>query len=152
MFPWVFVVILLLAAAILYARTRAAGSGFISGSNVTQLWRRPARANHRPAIERKDFRAVSIKCGDGACRAAQILAGKRGFPNQIPRLPLSQCDAANCACSYEQHADRRANDDRRRLYAMLSGAPQDSSERRRVEDRRNLASDNDLDGFNFSDT
>ena len=152
MFPWIIVIALLVAAAVLFLRTRMAGTGFISSSSVSQMMRQPPRAQHKPAIERKDFRAVSIKCGPGSCRAARVLEGKRGFPNQIPRLPLSQCDAGVCVCSYEQHSDRRANDDRRRLYATVTGGTPDSSERRAAQDRRVPEPDADLEGFNFSDS
>jgi len=153
MFTWVFVVAALIAAAaILYFKARAAGAGFVSGASVSQLWRQPPRHDHRPALQRTDFRAVSIACGTGACKAARVLAGKRGFPNQIPRLPLSQCDAEQCTCTYASHADRRENDDRRRLYATVIGADHDASERRYVFDRRRDGesdADTDLETFNF---
>ena len=78
---------------------------------------------------------------------------ENGFPNQIPRLPLSQCDAGECVCTYEQHADRRgAVDDRRRLYATIAGDTEDSSERRVVFDRRKTDVDEELEAFNFSDS
>jgi len=152
MFPWIIVAVLLIAAAALFIRSRAAGSGIVGSAQISQLWRQPPRPIHRPAVERKDFSAVSIQCGPGACKAARVLEGKRGFPNQIPRVPLSQCDAASCTCTYKEHADRRSRDDRRRLYATFSGAEPDSDERRRADERRHGEHDTELEGFNFTDT
>ncbi|MBT8422835.1 MAG: hypothetical protein KJP03_06940 [Gammaproteobacteria bacterium] len=152
MFPWIIAIALLLVAVVLYVRTRMAGKGFVSGSSMAQMLRQPPRAVHKPAVARKDFRAVSIKCAPGSCHAARVLEGKRGFSDQIPRLPLSQCDAGECVCTYTQHRDRRATDDRRRLYATLAPGVKDASERRELFDRRIADLDEDMQDFNFSDS
>jgi len=156
MFIWLFLVALVLAVAglLIYAR-RTAGSGFIGASQFAAWLQRPAHsvpaASHRPALARRDFRAVSIQCGPDACEAARKLEGRRGFPSQLPRLPLSQCNAESCTCSFRQHVDRRANDDRRNVYGSLTSTDPDGNERRTTFDRRSDAGDDDLATFNFRD-
>lgn len=145
--PLVFILLFVLVLGIVAYRTRLAGTGYIrSGS---RSWRQQhVRRDHRPAVERTDFRAVSIQCGPVCCKAARRLEGKRGFPKQIPRLPLSQCDAESCACTYVQHPDRRATTDRRDTLPDLTGIGDDRRSRR---DRRDASVEEGLEAFNFAD-
>jgi hypothetical protein len=53
--------------------------------------------------------------------------------NDTPQLPLPNCDAKKCACTYSHHADRREeNDDRRGPPGLRS----DLQLYAREEDRR----------------
>jgi len=149
---FVFLLLFAVAFGIVTHKSRMAGTGFVSSSQLNRLWRRqPPIRDHRPAATRRDFRAVSIKCGTDCCQAAKKLEGKRGFPSQIPRLPLSQCKAPKCTCTFVQHKDRRAGDDRRDLVAGLSGSFLNSDDRRGRHERRGDESVDGLDAFNFSE-
>ena len=156
MLTWLILIalVLVIAGLLFYAR-RTAGNGFVSASQFAAWLQRPSHngpeGSHRPALARRDFRAVSIQCGEDACQSARKLEGRRGFPNQLPRLPLSQCDAEVCTCSFRQHDDRRAGDDRRNVYGSLTSTDPDGNERRTTFDRRADANDEDLHAFNFRD-
>ena len=97
MFPWVIVIALLVAAAVLVMRTRMAGSGFISSSSMSHMMRQPPRTAHKPAVERKDFRAVSIKCGPGSCRSRSRPAGRSPRVRAIAPGRLARRHAPPCA-------------------------------------------------------
>ncbi len=124
------ILFLLIALAMMLRKARTAGQGFVR-STGTPLFRQAPRRDHKPAIARQDFSAVTLRAGSGCCRAAARLAGTRGFPGHMPQLPLPQCAAPTCDCRYEQHADRRATQTRRSVTVSL---PED--ERRRMADRR----------------
>jgi len=95
MFTWLFLVALVLAVAglLIYAR-RTAGSGFIGASQFAAWLQRPAHsvpaASHRPALARRDFRAVSIQCGPGACEAAFA-----SMPTAVPMTTAATFTAAS---------------------------------------------------------
>lgn len=64
------------------------------------------------------YRATSIRPGANACAAVTALAGKRFLvaSEEIPPLPLPDCDVAACKCIYVKLRDRRdGNGDRRAL-------------------------------------
>lgn len=96
--------------------------------------RRPA--NRRPASL---YRGVQIiACDEGSCRAAGVLAGQRFLADEIPKLPLDQCDATNCQCTYKLFDDRRTGD--RRLsdfgYDVFGELRTDPNKRGDSGDRR----------------
>lgn len=53
------------------------------------------------------FRAVEILVDENCCKAAEAARGQRFLSNEVPPLPLPDCDAETCACRYELFADRR---------------------------------------------
>jgi len=86
------------------------------------------------------FRGVQIVAGDeGCCRAAKILSGQRFLSDEIPKLPLDQCDATECRCSYKLFNDRRTGE--RRLsdfgYDIICELRTDNNQRNGSGDRRN---------------
>lgn len=92
------------------------------------------------------YHAVSIKFGKQACAAAQALSGRRFLSNAAPRLPLADCNAAQCECRFVHHNDRRSGKDRRSPFAGASiegGTGSFQQERRGRSDRRQDA-DTDL--------
>lgn len=120
-------------------RGRSVAGGYVSSDYQVRFRSAPARPDHRPATQRKDYRAVSIECDKTACEAAKRMVGKRGFPTQIPQLPVSQCDAESCSCRYRNHDDRRSPLDRRAeiMYVTTVNWVEDSvKERRTANDRR----------------
>lgn len=94
------------------------------------------------------YHAVSIRFTEVACDAAKEMAGSRFLANAAPRLPLPECDAANCECRFAHHKDRRTGRDRRSPFASSgkSGATgRHEQERRQGTGRRN--SDDDTGSF-----
>ena len=90
--------------------------------------------------------AVSIKLGDQACEAARAMSGRRFLSNAAPRLPLADCNAAQCHCRFMHHNDRRGGKDRRSPFAASGfggGTGSFEKERRERPDRRHDA-DTDL--------
>ena len=43
------------------------------------------------------------------CQAARDIAGQRFLSASAPLLPLKECDAADCRCSYKRFKDRRSD-------------------------------------------
>jgi hypothetical protein len=43
------------------------------------------------------------------CRAALAIADKRFLIDQIPKLPLTDCDADSCRCAYARFDERRTD-------------------------------------------
>jgi hypothetical protein len=122
---------LLIALAVMLRKARTAGRGYVTSAGIFTLRSAPPERNHRPAVARRDFRALSIQTTGDCCQPVRALDGKRCFPGQIPNLPLPQCDAPACNCRYEHHADRRRDEMRRSVSVSL---PED--ERRRLPERR----------------
>jgi len=86
------------------------------------------------------YRGVQIVARDeGCCRVARILAGQRFLSDEIPKLPLDQCDATECRCSYKLFNDRRTGE--RRLsdfgYDIICELRTDNNQRSGSGDRRN---------------
>jgi hypothetical protein len=98
---------------------------------------------------RSPYRAVSIKCGDIACRQARAVRNVSYLVDEAPILPLAGCDAGKCSCKYVHHSDRRNTSlDRRRSKdpTLEESAIMGSGERRkaprsgrRATDRKQVA-------------
>ena len=94
------------------------------------------RAQHaatRQHVVVNPFHAVAIKPTNGCCGAAQALKGKRFLSAEAPKVPLRECTAPTCTCTYQHYDDRRSGVDRR----QVAGHPRDERRRsrgRRVED------------------
>lgn len=85
------------------------------------------------------YHAVSIKLGENACAAARDMSGRRFLSSAAPRLPLADCDAAECGCRFGHHDDRRSGKDRRSPFAgsgFGGGTGSFQQERRERPDRR----------------
>ncbi len=81
------------------------------------------------------YRGVEvIPDGSGCCRAAGEIRGKRYLSNEVPQLPLPECDRAVCNCRYELFADRRRShrEDRR----LVTDGPVTEPDNRHTADRR----------------
>ena len=50
----------------------------------------------RPRKKTTAYHAVSIKFPQDACSAAKAMAGRRFLATAPPKLPLPECDAAEC--------------------------------------------------------
>ena len=76
------------------------------------------RARHtatRHTVVVNPHHSVAIKPGNPCCDAAQKLRGKRFLSRDAPPLPLRDCGAEKCACTYQHFDDRRSGIDRRRV-------------------------------------
>jgi LPXTG-motif cell wall-anchored protein len=85
------------------------------------------------------YHAVSIKFDSNACEAARAMSGRRFLSAAAPRLPLPDCDAANCNCRFAHHKDRRSGSDRRSPFAAAGfggGTGSFEKERREKAGRR----------------
>ena len=60
--------------------------------------------------ESSKYRGVQVTANTGACcEAAKAIAGRRFLSNDIPMLPLTDCDSNNCQCTYKLYDDRRTD-------------------------------------------
>ena len=57
---------------------------------------------------RSRFRGVQLNPNhDGCCEAVRETVGQRFLSNEVPMLPLQDCDSDDCRCTYELFDDRR---------------------------------------------
>jgi len=72
-------------------------------------------------VKRNSYRATSIDFDESCCDAIKAIGQKRFLLAQgkIPLLPLTDCDAAECSCTYVHHDDRRDYDGERRHVGSL---------------------------------
>ena len=68
---------------------------------------------------------VRVEC-ESACRAALAVAGRKFLVDEIPQLPLADCDSRECRCSYELQEDRRSARRRAADAGMNGAAAQES--------------------------
>jgi hypothetical protein len=108
------------------------------------------------AAKEPDFHAVGIRPAeeDQSCNVALALRGQRFLSADAPALPLPDCDALECNCTYRHYNDRRSSS-RRASDRGMSEKAYDGTDRRAVEDRRQdgAGSENDLEeeGSFFTD-
>jgi hypothetical protein len=110
---------------------------------------RRARAPNRPPQQAKTraaqpsraggrFGAVQIRARSNVCGAARALEGQRFLAKDAPSLPLADCTAAQCSCSFTKFSDRRT-DGRRLEHGGLSSSLFIATNRRARRDRRRPA-------------
>ena len=64
------------------------------------------------------YRAASICPGSCACTEATAMGDQRFLLEQMPQMPLRECNVAKCECRYVRHEDRRVRDDRRSPFCL----------------------------------
>jgi hypothetical protein len=84
------------------------------------------------------FGAVQIRPRMGACRAAQLLQGHPFLAKDAPALPLRECNAGRCSCTFSKLPDRRS-DGRRLERGGLHVTLFIAANRRKKRDRRRAA-------------
>ncbi|MGI9262095.1 MAG: hypothetical protein ACR2QR_08670 [Woeseiaceae bacterium] len=82
---------------------------------------RPDQPEGSPPFSDAQFHAVSLQFAANACDAAKSMQGRRFLSSAAPKIPLLDCDAAECQCKFVHHEDRRANEDRRSPFATRGG-------------------------------
>ena len=112
----------------------------IARQNNANVAERPQVADRRdPTKTGSQFHAVSIRYADSACDAAKATEGTRFLSALAPRIPLPECDVAQCRCRFIHHADRRSGIDRRGQHTknMLGSTGEYTGKERRYRgDRR----------------
>lgn len=95
---------------------------------------------HKPRAE-SAYHAVSIAYSENACLAAKQMTGRRFLANAAPRLPLPECNVAECRCNFAHHDDRRLGHDRRSPFGgtISDGTGTFDQERRNRKERRQEA-------------
>jgi hypothetical protein len=108
------------------------------------FWLAPRRpkSHPNPAPRRAKFGgrfgAVLIRPRGNACRAARLLQSRRFLAKDAPALPLRECTAARCACTFSKLPDRRT-DGRRLEHGGLGASFFVATSRRKKRDRRRAA-------------
>jgi hypothetical protein len=82
------------------------------------------------------YHAVSIRPGEQCCEGAKQFAGIRFLSAKAPKLPLQDCHAAVCRCSYAHFPDRRSGEDRRGLMNWHKPRQADIERRQSRQGRR----------------
>jgi hypothetical protein len=106
-------------------------------------------ASRRPAGQLETLRLNrnywGVEIRSGICQAAKELAGRQYPFAEAPCLPLAECTASLCACSYmglweRRKRHRRKQADRRQSIRYLQNHPERRShrERRRIDVWRNV--------------
>jgi hypothetical protein len=114
-----------------------------AGAACWLIARRPKPREPNPQLRAKEgrsrqggrFGAVQIRARLGACRAAQLLQGQRFLAKDAPPLPLRECSAARCACTFSKMPDRRT-ESRRLQHGGLHTTLFIAANRRIEHDRR----------------
>jgi len=84
------------------------------------------------------FAGVEIRAHRNACRTARALEGRRFLSKDAPALPLTNCTAVQCSCTFSKLADRRT-EGRRLDHAGLGASLFLDQNRRAKRDRRRAA-------------
>lgn len=110
--------------------------------------RNKAASNAKPVAYKPNassaYHAVSIAYSENACLAAKQMTGRRFLASAAPRLPLPECNAAECRCNFAHHDDRRSGFDRRSPFGgtISDGTGTFDQERRNRNDRRDRSGRN----------
>ena len=86
---------------------------------LTALFKKAERSAQKPEPETGDnnkskFRGVQLVInGDECCAAVRALNGQRFLSDEVPTLPLPDCDYDQCVCTYQLYDDRRTDSRRK---------------------------------------
>jgi hypothetical protein len=110
------IVIVGIIAMALVSRANARG-----GSRAKTIQGSKYSSRNSVSTAKSPYRSTAIEAGKNACEAVQAIAAQRYLVEQddMPQLPLANCDAANCSCRYVHYTDRREDEDIRRGPANL---------------------------------
>lgn len=71
---------------------------------------KPAASQNDSVEDTQRYRGVEVVANnDACCQAAKDIEGRRFLLSQVPMLPLTDCDAGDCRCTYERFDDRRSD-------------------------------------------
>ena len=96
------------------------------------------------ATQTSKYKSVSIRPGENACPAAKKYSNRRLLASEFPTLPLPNCSAKTCDCTFFTYGDRRSCLTNRRTN-VREATKKDSlfsrSNRRKGAERRMLKVD-----------
>lgn len=109
-----FLVIGIVAIAVVSTVLRSKGQAS-SRKKATGTTKTRTAAKPKP-LQKNRYKATSITCGENCCAAVQAIKNQRFLiiDNDIPPIPLPNCDAKKCTCVYAHHEDRRDEENDRR--------------------------------------
>jgi hypothetical protein len=127
-----------LVAAMLRSRRQAS-----TRNKAASTMKTGATAKPKP-LQKNRYKATSIICGENCCAAVQAIKDKRFLviENDIPPIPLPDCNVKKCTCVYAHHEDRREEADDRRgprglrsdLHSQITGTDRRTKRGRRKAD------------------
>ena len=133
------VIAIILLVLIVFVVLKTQSSPGRPGKKKAKLTHRQNATGGKTRGADNPYRAVSIKCGKGACKSAKSVEGKRFLLGRISGLPLPECSASVCNCKFSHHEDRRIDDDSRRIPSGMKTdlyAQHGNTERRERRGRR----------------
>lgn len=81
------------------------------------------------------FRGVQLNANNpDCCGAVRAVNGRRFLSDEVPMLPLEDCDSDDCRCTYELYEDRRTGARRKADVEF------DPAGRVRIDDQRSSKS------------
>ena len=100
-------------------------AGVLIGAAAAAYWylagRGAARASRvRQIMPRTQFSSAEIRLHRDACEPARALRGRRFLAKESPALPLPDCSAPRCSCSFVKLPDRRTDDRRLEHDGMIA--------------------------------
>jgi hypothetical protein len=139
------IVFLVIGLFSIVAVVLALRSNIRASNKHTTAGAKKSRSSEKPtSSKRNPYRATAIVGSKNFCEAVREIADKRFLVSDkdIPPIPLPNCDAANCACTYAHFEDRRSTDGDRRgpvglhseLHRYLGQVEQRIKRGRRVAD------------------
>ncbi|MDZ7782971.1 MAG: hypothetical protein U5K56_08605 [Halioglobus sp.] len=136
------IIVMLLVAGCLFVMLRRKPETSPSVRSLNAAPRPAKKSAHKARKVEHPFSAKSIAPGEDACGAVLAIGKKRFLDadGDIPVVPLTDCDAPRCRCTYLSHEDRREyNEDRRHpnsLHSELYNKDGNSERRQRKRGRR----------------
>lgn len=107
-----------------------------------------------PAQQKNPYNAAAIRHDDCACAAVQKIAKSRFLASEVPMIPMPDCTAKTCNCTYARYSDRRNMDTRRAPFSLESDlyASAEKPERRELHARRTMDNDSvSVGDFNYDE-
>jgi hypothetical protein len=85
----------------------------------------------------KSYPAVAVITGSNCCPAVKLLKGTKKLAAAMPSLPLPDCTMRReCQCRFKKYADRRSEDEDRRMFGASERSVWYSGEQRRKSPTR----------------
>jgi hypothetical protein len=80
----------------------------------------------------KSYPAVAVITGSNCCPAVKSIKSTKKLAAEIPSLPLPDCTMPQqCQCRFKKYADRRSDDEDRRMFGASERSVWYSGEQRR---------------------
>ncbi len=85
----------------------------------------------------KSYPAVAVITGSSCCPAVKVLKGAKKLATEMPSLPLPDCTMPRqCQCRFKKYADRRSEDEDRRIFGASERSVWYSGQQRRKSPTR----------------